>query len=66
MIFERRGAAIMQRRVFITSLIIVLCVVGWGTYKLFSTKSAMYDTQRILVMVNSTGEVKEITDRDIM
>ncbi|MCM8900943.1 hypothetical protein KVG29_06825 [Caldicoprobacter algeriensis] len=56
----------MQRRVFITSLVIVLCVVGWGAYKLFSTKSAMYDTQRILVVVRSTGEVKEITDRDII
>lgn len=56
----------MQKRVFFTSLIIVLCVVGWGVYKLFSSQSAMYDTERILVAISSTGEVKEITDRDII
>lgn len=56
----------MQRRVIITSLVLVLCAVGWGAYKLFSTKSAMYDTQLILVMIKSTGEVKEITNRDVI
>lgn len=56
----------MQKRVFITSLIIVICVVGWGTYKFFSAKSEMYYTQRIMVVIGSTGEVKEITDRNII
>ena len=56
----------MRKSVLITSIVILLCFVVWGACKLFSPRSAMLDTQRILVTVRNTGQIGEITDKAII
>lgn len=53
----------MRKKIVIISLAIVLVVAGWAVYELLADHSDMWNTQKILVTVKNTGQVKEIDDK---